>query len=189
MGGSFGFQGGGGSSGTTPTTFGLYAQTENSNVVTNTIVPTSIIGAGVGTLSVPANAFKVGDSFTLGMGGVISCKNNTDFVIQLVTTTGTILASTGTIRLGLTTKRSWRLDVDFTVQELGGAGVGAITTSGEFCYTKDNSINLEGIAFVSLNSNTFDTLIINTLDIQAQWLVASVDSQIQSRLMVLSKTY
>ena len=43
---------------------GLYAQTALGTAITNTIVETSLIGAGVGTLSVPPNTFKVGDMWT-----------------------------------------------------------------------------------------------------------------------------
>lgn len=42
--------------------FGLYAQTVQSATVTGT-TETSIIGTGVGSLSIPANAFRVGDFF------------------------------------------------------------------------------------------------------------------------------
>ena len=41
--------------------FGLYAQTVQSPTVTNTTTETTIVGAGVGGLTVPANTFSVGE--------------------------------------------------------------------------------------------------------------------------------
>jgi hypothetical protein len=49
--------------------YGLYAQTNLSTPVVNTTVETTIVGSGIGTLTVPANAFKIGDSFVAKMCG------------------------------------------------------------------------------------------------------------------------
>ena len=55
---------------------GLYAQTALSTPIVYASGETSLIGTGVGTLSVPANAFKVGDSFVAKMCGRLTCANN-----------------------------------------------------------------------------------------------------------------
>lgn len=188
MGNSFGFQGSGSGGGYTPTTYGVYAQTEISQIVTNTDLSSSIIGNGVGTLIVPANFFLVGDSFALNMGGEVSCQNNTDITIKILSNT-IILASTNVIRLGSTTNRSWRLDADFTIRQIGGNGIASIVTNGQFTYSRNNTFGFEGVNFNSVNSTTFNTLIANQLDIQVQWAVASVNSSIHSDLMVLEKIY
>jgi hypothetical protein len=52
--------------------YGLYAQTANSVPITNTIVETSLVNGGVGTLSVPANGFQVGDSYRAIFGGFMN---------------------------------------------------------------------------------------------------------------------
>ncbi len=44
-------------------TQGLFAQTGNSTIISGTTVESTLINGGVGTLSVPANGFQVGDSF------------------------------------------------------------------------------------------------------------------------------
>jgi hypothetical protein len=187
VGNSFGFQGSN-SGGITPTTYGVFAQTEISNVVTNTGVSTSIIGNGVGSLVVPANFFLIGDSFNVGMGGELTCQNNTDVTIQIFSDT-IVLATTGIIRLGACTNRSWRLDIDFTIRQIGGVGVASLVTNGQFTYSRNNTFGFEGVNFNSVNNSTFSTLIANTLDIQVKWAVASPDSSIHSDLMVLEKTY
>ena len=55
---------------------GLYAQTALSVPVVYASGEASLVGAGVGSLTVPANSFKVGDSFTAKMCGKLSCANN-----------------------------------------------------------------------------------------------------------------
>ena len=67
------------------TTGGLYAQTASSTPVTNTIVETSLLDGGVGTLTVPANGFKVGDSFNAILTGHISSVNNHTLRIKIKT--------------------------------------------------------------------------------------------------------
>ena len=54
---------------TAPT--GLYAQTVQSALI-NTAPEQSIIGTGVGGLSIPANGFSVGDSFHGKLGGLLN---------------------------------------------------------------------------------------------------------------------
>lgn len=171
-----------------PTTYGVFAQTQISNTVTNTNLPTSIIGTGVGTLTVPANSFAIGDSFNFSMGGELTCQNNTDVTIEILSD-GIVLASTGVIRLGSSTNRSWRLDTDFTIRNIGGVGVASIVTNGQFSYSRNNNFGFEGKNFNSVNSTTFSTLISNTLDIKVTWAVASTNSSIHSDLFVLEKTY
>lgn len=186
---SFGFQGGvGGGSSIPSLNFGLFAQTEISPIVTNTAISSSIVGNGVGTLSVPKNTFVVGDSFNFGMGGEVTCQNNTDVTIQIFSGL-VVLASTGVIRMGACTNRSWRLDVDFTIRAIGGVGVASIVTNGQFTYARNNTFGFEGVDFNSVNNSTFDTTILNTLDIQVKWAVASLNSSIHSDLLVLAKTY
>lgn len=73
--GTSGVSGTSGSSGTSaalPATvsYGLFAQTANSIPVTGTTTETTLINGGVGTLSVPANGFTVGDSFVAVMAGI-----------------------------------------------------------------------------------------------------------------------
>lgn len=189
MSNSFGFQGGGGSGSSIPTlNFGLFSQILQSQIVTNTNLLESIVGVGIGTLSVPANTFVKGDSFHAVLGGELTCQNNTDITLDIVSGS-TILATSGILRLGASTNRSWRLLMDFTIREIGGTGTASIVTNGGFTYSRNNTNGFEGINFNSLNNTTFDTTIINTLDIKVQWAVASPSSSIHSDVLVLTKTF
>ena len=147
---------------------GLYSQTADSIPITNTTVETTLIDGGVGSLSVPANGFQVGSSFIAYFSGKISCVNNTE--IEIRCKSGAItLADTGLITLASATNKSWELYINFTIRSIGSAGVAAVATSGRFSYNKDASNSPESIGFYNLNNTTFNTTIVNTLDVTAQW--------------------
>ena len=170
------------------TNVGLYAQTASSTPITNTTTETSLLDGGVGTLFVPANTFKVGDSFHAILSGHISSVNNHTLRIR-IKSDGTTLADTGTIVMAGSTNKHWKLEVYFTVRVLGGSGTAKIATSGTFMYTKDASNAFEGTNFSTETSTGFDTTVNNTLVITAQWGTADTRDSIYSEIFTLNKTY
>jgi hypothetical protein len=165
-----------------PTT-GLYAQTVVSLTLTNTTTETSIVGTGVGSLTIPANHFVVGDSYHAKIGGEISAQNGDDITIR-IKSGATVLATTGTISLSPTTGLGWECEIDFTIAAIGATG--SICTNGNFAYTR-NTGGLEGYVFQDVE--TFDSTVANTLDITAEWGQAKTQDQIHSANFVLHKTY
>jgi hypothetical protein len=170
------------------TNYGLYAQTANSTPITGTNVESSLIGSGLGTLSVPANTFKVGDSFVAKLYGHIACVGTATIEIR-VKSGSVILADTGIIALDVTTNKHWNIEVNFTIRSLGIASVGSIVSAGLFSYIKNSGLNFEGANFVSLNNTTFDTTILNTLSITAQWNTNNAGNNIYSDTFNLYKIY
>lgn len=169
-------------------TRGLFAQTANSTPITNTAVETSLINGGVGSLSVPANFFKVGDSFRVVIAGVLNVGNNQTIRIRIKDGTS-ILADSGAKTITNITGDVFSLNVDFTVRALGGPGIASMVTLGTFHYTKTSNGVTEGFAFNNINNTTFDTTIANTLDITVQWGAANVANSIYSDICILNKTY
>jgi hypothetical protein len=169
-------------------TGGLYAQTANSVPITNTAVETSLINGGVGTLTVPANGFKVGDSFRAIVGGVLNTANNQTIRIR-VKTGSVLLLDSGVQTISNITNNVFSLNIDFTIRQLGGAGVASIVSLGTFHYVKTVNGVTEGFAFNSVNSTTFDTTISNTLDITVRWGAANPGNNIYSDIFILNKTY
>ena len=168
---------------------GLYAQTTNSTIVTNTTTETTIIGSGVGTLSVPANGFAVGDSFRAVFGGVINAGNNQTIRIKLKAGS-VILLDSGIQNLGsAVTDDVWSLNVDFTIRQIGTAGVASIVSLGGFHYTKTNNASVQGFGFNTVNNTTFNTTVSNTLDVTVQWGNASTGNNIYSDVFVLNKIF
>lgn len=172
-----------------PTSFGLYAQTADGGPVAATTVQTTIIGPGVGTLTVPANAFKIGDSFQASLDGIISCVGSATIHVRVKTSGGVILADTGIIDLEAATSKSWLLNLYFTIRTLGGVGVASISSGGLFSYVKNSGTNFEGFVLNTINTTTFNTTIANALDITVEWNTNNTGNSILSRNFTLTKVY
>jgi hypothetical protein len=167
---------------------GLFSQTANSLPITATTTETTLIDGGVGSLVVPANVFKVGDSFSIEMGGHISSVNNDTLHIRLKSGS-IILCDTGVITMPNITNKHWDLQVRFTIRALGSAGVASIASYGMFTYSKNASNTFEGVDFSVINNTTFNTTISNTLNITAQWNSTNAGNNIYSESFILTKIY
>jgi hypothetical protein len=195
--GSSGTSGSSGSSGTSgtsapigpgPIAYGLFSQTGNSITVSATTTESSLIGNGVGNLSVPANGFQVGDSFSGRIVGQISSKNNITIRIR-VKSDSVVLADTGLVTMPQTTNKHYTVDLNFTIRTLGAATVASIVSGIVFTYSKDASNTFEGSDFSIVNNSTFDTTIDNTLGVTVQWGTTDVENVIYSEYFVLSKVF
>lgn len=171
-----------------PTSFGLYAQTSLGTPVVDASGEASLVGAGVGTLTVPANAFKVGDSFVAKMCGRLSCGNNQQVHIR-VKSDGNVIADTGVFTLNITTNKYFELILDFTIAKVGVVGAAELFTNGLFTYNKNSNSNIEGTNFALIDNTVFDTTIINALSITAEWITSNAANSIQSQNFVLTKVY
>ena len=191
--GTAGIAGTAGTSGTSPSfpyplVYGLFSQTSDGATVTNTITETSIVGTGVGTLSVPANGFSIGDSFLGRIVGHISSKNNDTIRIKVKSATA-ILGDTGLITMPQTTSKHFTIDLNFTVRTIRAAGVASIVTGIVFTYSKDASNAFEGDDSSIINNTTFDTTSSNTLDVTVEWGAADALNSIYSEYFTLNKVY
>jgi len=167
---------------------GLYAQTALGTLITDTTVETSLIGTGVGSLTVPANGFNVGDSFTAKICGPLSCANNETLHIR-IKSNGVTISDTGIFQMKLTTNKYFELLIDFTITKIGGAGVAELFVNGQYSYNQNANTNLDGVNFALISNTNFDTTVINTLSITAEWGLAKVANKIQSQNFVLTKVY
>lgn len=169
--------------------YGLASQIADSIPITNTTTESSLIGDIVGTLSVPANGFAVGDSFKASLMGIISCLNSATLHIRIKTAAGALLVDTGVIDLSAATDKRWDLEVNFTIRSIGTAGVAAVVCGGAFSYNRDGSNNPESINFTDKNNTNFNTTVLNQLVITAEWNNASFSNAIYSQLFTLNKIY
>lgn len=167
---------------------GLFAQTAKSSAITDTVTETTLIGSGVGSLSVPADVFVVGDTYHAKIGGLVASLNNETIRIR-VKSGSVVLADTGAITLGTCTSNFWEIEMDFTIRAIGAATTAIIITHGQFVYVKDASSAYEGAGFNTINSTTFDTTISNTLDVTLEWGSASASNSISSDSLILTKYY
>lgn len=181
-------QGPPGPTGPTGPAGGLFAQTGNSTPISGTNVETTLINGGVGTLSVPANGFQIGDSFRAIFGGVLNTANNQTIRIR-VKSGSVILLDSGLQPITNITNAVFSLNIDFTIRQLGGAGVASIVSLGTFHYFKTVNAVTEGFAFNVINNTTFNTTINNTLDVTVQWGSNNAGNSIYSDIFILNKTY
>lgn len=167
---------------------GLFSQTANSTTITGTTSELTLIDGGVGTLTVPANGFAVGDSFRVDMGGLMSAHNGDSIRIRLKS--GSVdLGDSGLLTLPQIANQVWALSVTFTVRAIGGAGVASIVSLAQFHILKKASGTQQGFAWNTINSTTFDTTTTNTLNVTAQFSSSNIDNSIYSDIFILNKTY
>ena len=172
-----------------PTVYGLFSQTGNSIVVSATTAESTLIDGGVGTLTVGANQFQIGDSFRADFGGLLNSRNGDDITIRVKTTAGVILADSGPQNMDSGVNDVWQFSINFTVRQTGVAGVAEIVSLGVFHTTKQSNSSQTGFAFNTVNSTTFDTTVPNTLDVTVQFSSASPLNAIYSDIFVLNKIY
>lgn len=177
-----------GPTGPTGPATGLFAQTGNSTIITG-ITEATLINGGVGTLSVPANGFQIGDSFRAVASGVMNAANNQTIRIRVKAGAITLLDSGVQNLTNSIINDIWSLNIDFTIRQLGGPGVASIASLGSFHYIKTSNASTQGFAFNVINNTTFDTTISNILDVTVQWGSANAGNNIYSDIFVLSKTY
>lgn len=169
--------------------YGIYTQTITSNPIQATTIEKSLIAAGQGSLTVPANGFTVGDSFRARMTGHISCANNQTLRIK-IKTDSVILADTGLMTLGATSSKHFCLNIEFVIRAIGAAGVASIASGGDFTFNRSGAGGtIEGTNFSVENATTFSTTISNTLEITAQWGSSNASNQIFSEIFTLSKVF
>lgn len=168
---------------------GLFAQTADSIPVVNTAVETTIVGPGVGTLTVPANGFQIGDSFICSLDGIVTCGSSATLHIRVKTLAGVILADTGIINMSASTDKPWITNLYFTIRTLGAPTVASISSGGLFSYIRNGGIQFEGYVLSTVNNTTFNTTVDNTLVITAQWDPGSIGNSITTRNFTLTKVY
>jgi len=170
--------------------YGLFNQTGSSAPVSgSTHVSGSLIDGGIGTLSVPANGFTKGDAYQATFSGFISCDNGTTLDLH-IESDGVRLVDTNPISLPKISNKNWRMDIDFSINEVGGAGTAEIASAGTVSFRKDASGEVVTEIFSNINNTTFDTTIDNTLVVKAIWGNSPTDNDsIYSILFNLKKVY
>jgi hypothetical protein len=171
-----------------PTNYGLFSQTGDSVPVAATTTEGTLIDGGVGSLSVPANGFKIGDAFRADFGGLMSAQNGNTITIR-IKSGSTILCQTPAFSMPGITNQVWLLSINFNIRAIGAAGVAEIVTLGNFHVLKASSGTQEGFGFNTVNNTTFNTTISNTLDVTVQWSSNNANNSIFSDTFVLNKIY
>ena len=164
---------------------GLYAGISNGVIINQASGQTDLLPvSSVGSLSVPANGFSVGDSFHLIVAGIFPSESNADDITIDVKQNGTTIAS---INLDLenfdTRPSNFELEMDFIVRSLGVTGI--IASNLDFSFNKKISKDFRGTRSTTIT--TVDTTTASSLSVLAT--VNGAGSSIQSRLAYLRKQF
>jgi hypothetical protein len=162
----------------------LFTQTGNSPTITATVVETSLIDGGIGSLSVPANGFSLGDTFSVKFGGIVSAANSETLTIRIKS--GSVILGSDTVTFPNTSTRPWQFYATFVIRQIGGTTVASIQSNGLYTF-HNNSGTILGGGFDTLNNTTFDTTILNTLDFTVQWGSSNASNSIYSSNFYLIK--
>jgi hypothetical protein len=167
---------------------GMYAMIDDSSLVTGTSEQNFMDGTAIGSLSVPANGFKVGDSFRLSVCGQLGAHNNDTLTIRLKS--GSAILSTSTpITMPAITLEVFELVAIFVIRDIGSSGVAKIMVNTGFTWNKSSANIYEGQNWLYLNDTTFDTTIPNTLSLTAQWSTSNTQNKIQSIVANLERLF
>lgn len=169
---------------------GVYSQTTEGTDKTGTTYQSILSGTGVGSLSVPANGFAVGDTYHADLCGIMSSVNNDDISIQInagPTSAVTLLGLNQVLKSA--TDKVFTLKIKFVVRAIGAAGVAQMATYAEFMYNDDASNKSETFVFYNENPTTFDTTTANVLDILVKYNSANAGNKSRSELFTIHKAY
>lgn len=166
---------------------GLFSQITDGPLITYADGQTSVISTGVGALYVPANGFKVGDSFRLIVHGDITSANNSNLRIRL--NNNGVPIENITITLISTTDEHFDLQITFVVRAIGEAGIAQLLSTGVFAYTKTANQESRAIHFDTLDATNFDTTINSQLDITFEWLTNDPINSVFVQSLNLYKIY
>ena len=166
---------------------GIFMTTTNSTAITATSVETSIINNAsfVGSLVFPSNTFQI-SSYHFNIAGQFNSTNGDSLIIRLKSN-ATVL-STFVVPLNSTSNQFFELEGDISVRQLGGAGLGQISTNFDFTFS-DTVTFLRGNRQCNVNSTTFNTTISNTLDVSAEFSSNNANNRIQTLQAILNRTY
>ena len=177
--GAIGVTGATGPTGLTPAV-GVFSQT-GTQTVANTAVQTSLIGPGVGTLTIPGGFFTAGMAFRYTTGGVFRDNANGTLIRFRLTNSGTLF-DTGPLTLqNLPALQAWNIDTTFVY-------IGGTTMVTNFTFTYSNGSDSRGFTSQQTNA-TFNPLVSNTIDFTCQWTVANANNTITSNFGVISRMY
>lgn len=162
----------------------IYAGTASGVLITATTAETSLLPtAGVGSLTVGANVFKVGDSFAVVLAGTISTQNLNNLTLRWKTNGATIASQV--IPLTGVAGQHFEIEIDYVIRATGGAGVASIATNWDFTYSDSGAGQFRGDRYCYIDNTTFDTTIANTLGLTAQFSTTSANNRVQTLMMYI----
>lgn len=167
--------------GNRPITSSGFTQTQDVTL-TNSVAETTITGAGVGTLTIPANSIIVGSTSYIRGGGVIDSEGKgTETVTLRLKFNGTTVATFAVaLAANLDAGSAWTIN-SLAVYKAGGLRV---ITSVSFGNTAGQNDIRNNTTLFAIN-----TAVANTLSLTAQWSNANAANTLTMTSFVTSNLY
>ncbi len=155
----------------------LFSQVADATVA-DTVVETTILGAGRGTKTLDADIFDVGSVVVIVCHGHVS-DTGTPTLDLSVTLGGTEVCSTGAVTLAPTiTEEGFTLRIEIVCRTTGGAGT--VVAGGTFEYSAGNQHKL-----VKTATTTVDTTAALAVDVTADWGAADAANTITCQIATI----
>lgn len=164
---------------------GLYTMVGDSVAITGTAEQSILTGPSIGILTAPANSFLAGQSYSFVIAGDFGSRNGDTITLRLKN--GVTILSSMTVPLTGSSGEHFEIEVDWSIRTVGVAGVASFVTNWDFTYSDSGLSQFRGDRNVTVNNTTFDTTIINNLDVTAQFSSVNVSNNLQTRLAFLKK--
>lgn len=158
---------------------GLYTQTADSTTVSG-LTEGSLIGTGLGTLTVASSQFAVGDTFKVKMFGHLTTVVSNATVRVKFNAVTVVTLSFG---LPNVTDLHWVADMEFVIRSIGTTG--SVLTAIQFQHEENAADKFSGHATTQLV--TLNTTIDNTLDVTMEF--DNAGDSIYSEVFTLNKIY
>ena len=145
----------------------IFRQT-NQVTVGNSNTEGTLLGTGVGSLTIPANALGVGTTVRLRLSGYHSHTGTPTLRIRCKIGSTTVLDSTA-ITLGLTgvsANHVFQADFVFTCRTTGNPGT--VYAQGTYRYMT-SGVASSSVDFVATSTSSIDTTSAETIDFTVQW--------------------
>ena len=168
--------------------YGLFAQTADGTILNTQDVEQNIIGAGVGSLLIPANTLEIGSSYNLKMGGLMRTNgggSRSKYRIKVKSGTTILAISDDPIDGEWVQDEPWDLDIDFTIRTIGATGT--IYTNATLQSPRLDARNLVGTGFQ--NNQAINTTLSHTISVTFEFTVKNSNDYFQSYNCVFTKQY
>jgi hypothetical protein len=161
----------------------LFSQTADVTVG-NTTTETSLLGTGIGSVTLPANFYKGGRHIRLKAGGYYSTNSTAPTLELRFMHDTTILVTTGTpyVLPASVTNGAWRLEVTATCRSTGVNG--NVMPHGMFEY-KENTDALYAMEMITTSAVTINTTVAQAIDLTAEWSAAETDNEIVCQYLTI----
>lgn len=157
----------------------IFTQTADQTIV-DTTTETTLLGTGVGTLTLPANFWVVGKTIRIEIHGDFADTANPTVEIQVYYGETSLIDSQAITLSGLGGTEEWECEVVITCRSVGGSGTVQTVIDWEYETTTGSSpierLDVAGVL------QTIDTTASGVLDVTFQWGTADAANSLISEV-------